>query len=97
MEHFLQAPGSEITHSVPHLSRPSHVARMGDSRIPKELPALGSPCRAPAKCQSGKPYPGGGEQLAWWAVAQHTKLRVVKSAGHSYNPFSYIWPIMVPF
>lgn len=36
----LQASGSKVTLTAPKLSRPGHVARMGDSRIPKELLAL---------------------------------------------------------
>lgn len=90
-EHSLHAPGSEIMLTVPQLSRPNHAARMGDSRIPEEPLALERARVERLRSERpGKPYPGGREQLIWWAVTKHSKLRAAENpTSHSYSLFSY--------
>lgn len=93
-KHSLQAPGSEFTLSVPQLSRPGHGARLGDSRSPTALLALET--ARVEHLQRASPgnriqEAGGGEQLARWAVAQHSERREVTSAGRAYTLCSSIW------
>lgn len=95
----LQASGSKVTLTAPKLSRPGHVARMGDSRIPKELLALEGAWEKhlQSDAQGNRIQDSSWRRLhlaweagsgtVWW---EEVKRTVESLPATLYSPFSYI-------